>query len=204
MVLDEWFPTLQAQHLKQLEKWDKNETARDKRIKNVQEQNKAPKEKDLKLTPKPEMDKWMLPDDADISSSLLQPWRFYWAAQSSLRASLTQKRCFKPTFCVPEGTSFHFSSFKVYCWLYMAQNHPNCVKPNFHWVTHIFDQILDYGPVYGFWTFIFEWLNKVLKSYSVNNHGGGEIETTFCRKFMQNADLRWLVSMRDPWLHWLY
>ncbi|KZP27743.1 hypothetical protein FIBSPDRAFT_886300 [Athelia psychrophila] len=113
MVLDEWFPTLQAQHLKQLEKWDKNETARDKRIKNVQEQNKAPKEKDLKLTPKPEMDK------------------FYWAAQSSLRASLTQKRCFKPTFCVPE----------------------------------------------------------------VNNHGGGEIETTFCRKFMQNADLRWLITL---------
>jgi hypothetical protein len=28
--------------------------------------------------------------------------------------------------------------------------HPKIVKPNFHWVIHIFDQIRDYGPVYNF------------------------------------------------------
>ncbi|KAL5512094.1 hypothetical protein ACEPAG_3615 [Sanghuangporus baumii] len=39
--------------------------------------------------------------------------------------------------------------------------HPEDVKPNFHWVVHLFDQIYDYGPVYSFWTFIFERLNKV-------------------------------------------
>ncbi|KAG2350555.1 hypothetical protein BDR05DRAFT_993937 [Suillus weaverae] len=54
--------------------------------------------------------------------------------------------------------------------------YPDDVKPTHHWVTHIFDQLHDYGPVYHFWTFLFERLNKVLKSYSTNNHGGGEIE----------------------------
>ena len=45
------------------------------------------------------------------------------------------------------------------------QLHAKILKPNFHWVVHIFDQIRDYGPVYNFWTFLFECLNKVLKSY---------------------------------------
>jgi hypothetical protein len=63
------------------------------------------------------------------------------------------------------------------------QLHPDCVKPNFHWLTHIFDQIADYGSVYNFWTFTYERLNKVLKSYATNNHVG-EIEVTFFRAFM--------------------
>ncbi|KAG1742039.1 hypothetical protein EDB19DRAFT_1827951 [Suillus lakei] len=50
------------------------------------------------------------------------------------------------------------------------------MKPTHHWVTHIFDQLHDYGPIYNFWTFLFEQLNKVLRSYSTNNHGGGKIE----------------------------
>ena len=68
------------------------------------------------------------------------------------------------------------------------------MKPNFHWVTHIFDQLEDYGPVYNFWTFLFERLNKVLKSFSVNNHGGGEVEVTFFRAFARDVALRDLVS----------
>src|SRR6267154_4649925 len=86
-------------------------------------------------------------------------------------------------FCMCSRTSEH-----------VIQIHGDHVKPNFHWVTHIFDQILDYGPVYGFWTFVFERLNKVLKSYSTNNHAGGELETTFVREFMRNTSLRRLVS----------
>ncbi|KAK6993189.1 alcohol dehydrogenase [Favolaschia claudopus] len=34
------------------------------------------------------------------------------------------------------------------------ENHPSLVKPNFHYVTHIFQTIRDFGPVYGFWTFL--------------------------------------------------
>jgi hypothetical protein len=33
--------------------------------------------------------------------------------------------------------------------------------------------------VYRFWTFLFERLNKLLKSYSTNNHGAGELEVSF-------------------------
>ena len=42
---------------------------------------------------------------------------------------------------------------------------------------------------------MFERLNKVLKSYSTNNHAGGELETTFVREFMRNTSLRRLVSI---------
>ncbi|KZT00482.1 uncharacterized protein LAESUDRAFT_666136, partial [Laetiporus sulphureus 93-53] len=73
--------------------------------------------------------------------------------------------------------------------------HPDKVKPNFHYVTHIFDQIDDYGPVYGFWSFLSERLNKVLKSYSTNNHDGGELEVTFFRGFSRDVQLRRLVSL---------
>jgi hypothetical protein len=60
-------------------------------------------------------------------------------------------------------------------------------------VTHIFEQLEDYGPVYGFWTFLFERLNKVLKSYSTNNHGDGEIEVSFFRAFTRDTELRTMV-----------
>jgi hypothetical protein len=74
------------------------------------------------------------------------------------------------------------------------QLHPDEVKPNHHWLVHIFDQLDDYGPVYNFWTFLFERLNKVLKSYATNNHVG-EVETTFFRAFSRDVALRDLVSI---------
>ncbi|MCP6657865.1 hypothetical protein NL521_28435, partial [Klebsiella pneumoniae] len=61
--------------------------------------------------------------------------------------------------------------------------------------THIFDQIRDYGPVYGFWTYLFERLNKLLKSYSSNNHAGGELEVTFFREFWRETRLRRMVGV---------
>ncbi|OCB85355.1 hypothetical protein A7U60_g7664 [Sanghuangporus baumii] len=76
----------------------------------------------------------------------------------------------------------------------IRQLHPEDVKPNFHWVVHMFDQIQDYGPVYSFWTFTFERLNKVLKSYKTNNHAGGEIEVSFFREFHRDIRLRDFVS----------
>lgn len=58
--------------------------------------------------------------------------------------------------------------------------------PNHHFSIHIGDQIRDYGPVYGFWCFLSERLNKVLKSYNLNNHDGGEMEVTIMRSFNRN------------------
>lgn len=69
------------------------------------------------------------------------------------------------------------------------------MKPTHHWVTHIFDQLRDYGPVYGFWTFLFERLNKLLKSYSMNNHGAGELEVSFFRAFEKDRELRTMVRI---------
>ncbi len=60
-------------------------------------------------------------------------------------------------------------------------------------MTHIFNQLADYGPVYGFWSFIFERLNKVLKSYATRGHAGSGIEVTFMREFMRDAALRFMV-----------
>ena len=74
--------------------------------------------------------------------------------------------------------------------------HPDDVKPNHHWCTHIFDQII--GPVYSFWSFLFERLNKVLKSYQTNNHEDGEVEVTFFRAFSRDVRLRDLVSSFFP------
>lgn len=71
--------------------------------------------------------------------------------------------------------------------------HPEHIKPNIHYVTHIFDQIPDYGPVYGFWTYLFERLNNVLKGYSVNGRAGGELEVTFFREFHRQVKLRAMV-----------
>ncbi|KAL5485861.1 hypothetical protein ACEPAI_6903 [Sanghuangporus weigelae] len=54
--------------------------------------------------------------------------------------------------------------------------HPMDVKPNHHWVLHIFEQIHDFGPVYGFWTFTGERLNKVLKTLQDMLHSLSEQE----------------------------
>ena len=72
--------------------------------------------------------------------------------------------------------------------------HKDQVKPNFHWALHIFDQILDFGPVYNFWAFTSERLNKVLKSYNSNHHAGGALETSLLRSFVRDARLRQLTQ----------
>ncbi|KAJ6556975.1 hypothetical protein DFH09DRAFT_923323 [Mycena vulgaris] len=72
------------------------------------------------------------------------------------------------------------------------KNHQTLVKPNFHYITHIFQIIRDFG----FWTFLFERLSKLLKSYDTNNHGDGELEVTFFREFHRDANLREVVSVR--------
>ncbi|KAF8511037.1 hypothetical protein JB92DRAFT_2831344 [Gautieria morchelliformis] len=41
---------------------------------------------------------------------------------------------------------------------------------------HLPVQIHDFSPVYGFWCFLSERLNKLLKSFKSNNWGGGQLE----------------------------
>ena len=83
---------------------------------------------------------------------------------------------------------------RIYSWLFF-QNYKDDLKPNFHWCTHLSDQIRDYGPVYGFWSFTFERLNGVLKNYNTNNHSGGEIEVSFFRSYLRDNRVREIVSI---------
>ncbi len=58
------------------------------------------------------------------------------------------------------------------------------MRPNHHYATHTAEFICDFGPVAGFWSFIFEHLNKVLKGMNHNNHGYGVIKATFLKQFI--------------------
>lgn len=60
---------------------------------------------------------------------------------------------------------------------------------------HTAENVYDYGPLHGFWTFLFERLNKVLKSFKTNNHNGGELETTFFREFHRTVQTSRVVSL---------
>ncbi|RPD77473.1 hypothetical protein L226DRAFT_521134 [Lentinus tigrinus ALCF2SS1-7] len=56
------------------------------------------------------------------------------------------------------------------------------------------DFVLNFGPLREFWTFVFERLNKILKSFKTNNHDGGELECTFLREFHRTAELYRLLA----------
>ncbi|KAG2141058.1 hypothetical protein DEU56DRAFT_734574 [Suillus clintonianus] len=71
------------------------------------------------------------------------------------------------------------------------------IKPNHHYATHIADCARNFGPLHDFWTFLFERLNKVLKSFKTNNHSNGELETTFFREFQRTCQIgRLTFSLR--------
>ncbi|KAJ7017492.1 hypothetical protein C8F04DRAFT_1215036 [Mycena alexandri] len=61
------------------------------------------------------------------------------------------------------------------------------IMPNHHWAVHCPDQLEDYGPVYNFWAFLTERLNKILKNLNSNNWTGGELEVSMMREFHRNA-----------------
>ncbi|KAF7334154.1 hypothetical protein MVEN_02321500 [Mycena venus] len=62
-------------------------------------------------------------------------------------------------------------------------------KPNLHWAIHVPEQIRDFGPLHGFWAFLPERLNKVLKNTNSNNWTGGRLEVSMMREF------QWVVVM---------
>jgi hypothetical protein len=67
------------------------------------------------------------------------------------------------------------------------------MKPNHHRAVHVPDQVLDFGPIYGFWAFLPERLNKVLKNLNTNNWGGGLLEVSMMREFHRMAQLDGMV-----------
>ena len=67
------------------------------------------------------------------------------------------------------------------------------LKPNHHFLVHLPAQIHDYGPVYGFWCFLGERLNKLLKSFKSNNWGGGQLEISMMREWGRDVQLHEMV-----------
>ncbi|KAI0764182.1 hypothetical protein BD413DRAFT_494895 [Trametes elegans] len=78
---------------------------------------------------------------------------------------------------------------RAYCIELIELYGPGVIRPNHHYATHTAEFVRDYGPLREFWTFLFERLNKLLKSYRTNNHEGGQIEATFFREFHWTAQL---------------
>ncbi|KIN96500.1 hypothetical protein M404DRAFT_33209 [Pisolithus tinctorius Marx 270] len=62
------------------------------------------------------------------------------------------------------------------------------MKPNHHYATHVGDCACNFGPLHNFWTFLFECLNKILKSFKANNHANGELESTFFKEFHRTCE----------------
>ncbi|KAJ7126601.1 hypothetical protein C8R43DRAFT_897637 [Mycena crocata] len=89
---------------------------------------------------------------------------------------------------------------RSYCTELITLYGASSIKPNHHYATHTGECVRNFGPLRGFWTFLFERLNKLLKSVKTNNHGNGELETTFFREFHQTCQLsrvRFCLSGRD-------
>ncbi|KIJ10597.1 hypothetical protein PAXINDRAFT_16432 [Paxillus involutus ATCC 200175] len=63
------------------------------------------------------------------------------------------------------------------------------IKPNHYYATHVGACSCNFGPLHDFWTFLYEQLNKVLKSFKMNNHANGELETTFFHEFQRTCEV---------------
>lgn len=61
------------------------------------------------------------------------------------------------------------------------------VTPNMHLHGHLYDCILDFGPVYSFWLFSFERENGILGSYKTNKK---KIEAQLMKRFLKESFAR--------------
>ncbi|KIK81369.1 hypothetical protein PAXRUDRAFT_35885 [Paxillus rubicundulus Ve08.2h10] len=59
------------------------------------------------------------------------------------------------------------------------------LMPNHHYTTYVGDCAHNFGPLHDFGTFLYEHLNKVLKSFKTNNHWNGDLETMFFKEFQR-------------------
>ncbi|KAJ7712854.1 hypothetical protein B0H16DRAFT_1811810 [Mycena metata] len=170
-IWTEWFPVAEADHDKAMKRWEAKEKARKNRI--ADGTATAKERKNPTPDPKPIR---MFKNDPDLLLKLATCCKILLAGTIDVAT-------------LPRAQQL----LEDYLAGFLA-NHPDLVKPNFHYITHIFKIIRDFGPVYGFWTFLFERLNKLLKSYDTNNHGDGELELTFFREFHRDANLREVLS----------
>ncbi|RXW12469.1 hypothetical protein EST38_g13387 [Candolleomyces aberdarensis] len=85
----------------------------------------------------------------------------------------------------------------AYCSELVTLYGANVIRPNHHYAIHTPECLRDFGPLHGFWMFLFERLNKVLKSYKTNNQSGGELEATFFRKFHRAVSTTRQASRQD-------
>ncbi|KAJ7277643.1 hypothetical protein C8J57DRAFT_173563 [Mycena rebaudengoi] len=83
---------------------------------------------------------------------------------------------------------------REYCLELVTLYGPEVIRPNHHYATHTSRSVRNYGPLHEFWTFLFERLNKVLKSYKTSNHAGGELETSFFREFQRTVQQTRLLA----------
>ncbi|KAJ7434858.1 hypothetical protein FB451DRAFT_1466078 [Mycena latifolia] len=168
-IWDEWYPVAAADHEKAELSWRKKETSRLNRV-----ARGTDKSTDHEPLPPPKPIR-MHENDPDLLSKFSACMKILLAGTIDVQALPRAQQLLED----------YLAGF--------LENHPDLVKPNFHYITHIFQIIRDFGPVYGFWTFLFERLNKLLKSYDTNNHGDGELEVTFFREFHRDANLREVV-----------
>jgi hypothetical protein len=75
------------------------------------------------------------------------------------------------------------------------------MRPNHHWAVHIPDQISLYGPLNGFWAFLTERLNKILKNLNSNNWTGGRLEVSMMREFHRSTRIDAVVRGTSPHSH---
>ncbi|KAJ7142859.1 hypothetical protein C8R44DRAFT_866139 [Mycena epipterygia] len=81
--------------------------------------------------------------------------------------------------------------------LYGADN----MKPNHHWAIHIPDQVVQYGPLNGFWAFLTERLNKILKNLNSNNWTSGRLEVSMMREFHRSTRITSVLSQIETSTH---
>jgi hypothetical protein len=72
------------------------------------------------------------------------------------------------------------------------------MKPNHHYAVHMPEQLHDFGPVYKFWTFLTEQLNKVLKLYNSNSWKRSQLEVLMMYAFGCKACINTMVWISFP------
>lgn len=75
------------------------------------------------------------------------------------------------------------------------------MRPNHHWAVHIPEQISLYSPLNGFWAFLTERLNKILKNLNSNNWTGGRLEVSMMREFHRSTRIDSVVCGTRPHSH---
>ncbi|EJD38133.1 hypothetical protein AURDEDRAFT_172768 [Auricularia subglabra TFB-10046 SS5] len=94
---------------------------------------------------------------------------------------------------VSRGNALLLEHLRRFCEVYGEEY----VKYNQHWATHVPPQIPDFGPVYGFWEFPGEHINKTLKSINTNNRRAGELELTMLRSYNKTTFLMQMLTVAE-------